>query len=152
MVTAFRHRFTAAAAACLLSAGVASAQHFQQVGTIWSGAYALEDATRGRARAEELCVRCHGRDLKGAEGPKLTGQAFFDRWHDLTLLDPVAYIQTAMPKKHDVFVSSESARAIVAFILKESGVPAGRDPMSDDVDVLLGTLITREPSTPGKPW
>jgi mono/diheme cytochrome c family protein len=145
MITTFRDTCTAAAAVCLLSVTYASAQSFQPAGTIWDGVDAAEEATRGQARAAELCAQCHGRDLKGGAAPALTGQAFFDRWHDLTLLDPVTYIQSAMPLKHTVFVPSESVRAIVAFILRESGVAAGHEVMSGDVYVLIGTLITRTP-------
>ena len=143
MVTTSRHIFTASC--LLLAATVASSQSDQTVATIWSGVYNREQAARGKTRAAELCNQCHGDDLKGAAAPTLTGPSFFDRWHDLQLIDPVTYIQTAMPHGHQVFITSESAREIVAFMLQQSGVPAGTDPMASDLKVLRGILITRPP-------
>jgi mono/diheme cytochrome c family protein len=136
-------RYILAASCLLLAATVAFGQSDQTIATIWSGVYNREQAARGKTRAAELCSQCHGDDLKGAAAPALTGPAFFERWHDLQLIDPVTYIQTAMPHGHQVFITSDSAREIVAFMLQQSGVPAGTEPMVSDLKALRGILITR---------
>ena len=146
MTTTLRCTFIAAAGGLLLSATFAAGQAFQPFTTIWSGVYTQEEAARGVTKAAQFCGRCHGADLKGATAPKLTGSSFFDRWHDLRLLDPIAYIQSSMPHQHEVFITGDSVRDIVAFMLRESGVPAGTEPISKDVDVLTGILITRPPA------
>ena len=112
--------------------------------TIWSGVYSKTEAERGKQVYAQQCSRCHGTDMKGGlTAPSLIGAKFFDRWHDLRLADVVAFIQAGMPQKHEFYVPSDSARAIVALILQESGVPAGHDPMSTDVKIQHGILVTR---------
>jgi len=114
--------------------------------TIWSGVYSKTEAEYGKRAYAQFCSRCHGTDMKGGlTAPGLIGAKFFDRWQDLRLADVVAYIQAAMPREHEFYVPADSARAIVALILKESGVPPGREPISADVKIQLGILITRPP-------
>jgi len=125
------------------SRALAAGQHFQPFKTVWTGVYTREQADRGKSAAAQTCSRCHGVDLKGGTAPGLTRAAFFDRWHDLKLLDTIVYIQSAMPHGHDFFVSSDSARDIVAFMLQESGVPAGHEPTPKDAEALANILITR---------
>jgi mono/diheme cytochrome c family protein len=112
--------------------------------TIWSGVYSKAEAERGKQAYAPLCSRCHGTDMKGGlTAPGLIGAKFFDRWHDLRLADVVAYIQAAMPREHEFYVPADSARAIVALMLRESGVPPGQEPMSTNVKIQQDILITR---------
>jgi len=151
------HMFTRAAlmTALLLTPLAAPAQttaspaetRYQPFPTIWSGVYANEEADRGQQTAARLCGRCHGPDLRGtSQAPRLTGAAFFDRWHDLMMLDVIAWIQSAMPGNHAFFVPAKETREVVAYMLRESGVPAGREPISTDMDVLSHLLILRKPN------
>jgi quinoprotein glucose dehydrogenase len=112
--------------------------------TIWSGVYSKPEAEQGKQAYARLCSRCHGTDMKGGlTAPALIGARFFDTWHDHPLADVVAYIQAAMPREHEFYVPADSARAIVARMLQESGVPPGREPISADVKIQQGILITR---------
>jgi mono/diheme cytochrome c family protein len=146
MTTQLRFTFGVAIGALLVAATLASGQSYQPFKTIWSGGYAKDEAARGKEQATQLCSRCHGADLKGGAAPALTGPAFFDRWNNLMLLDAVAYIQSAMPREHEFFVSADAAREILAFIFQESGVPAGSQPMPKDVKAQASILITRPPA------
>ena len=119
--------------------------HYEHLKTVWGGVYAAPEADRGKQAAATLCARCHGTDLKGAKATGLTGTKFFDRWADLRLADVVNYIQSAMPHEHEVFVSRDSTRDIVSFMLRESGVPAGRDAMTADLAAMNEIVITRPP-------
>jgi len=113
---------------------------------VWAGVYTKEQATRGRLAYVQFCSRCHRDDLSGGEaGPPLTGASFFNRWNELTLLDVFAYIQSAMPHDHEVYVSADSARDIVSFLLQQSGIPAGDEELSKDIEKLADILITRPP-------
>jgi hypothetical protein len=76
----------------------------------------------------------------------LTGARFFDRWNNLMLLDVVAWIQSAMPGDHGFVVPAKETREIVGYMLRESGAPAGREPISNDVNVLNQILVLRKPS------
>ncbi len=129
-----------------LSAGVAPS--FQPSPTIWRGVYSKEEADRGKQTAAKLCGACHGPELRGMpRAPALTGPRFFDRWHDLRLIDLIAWIQSAMPGDHGFFVPAKETREIVGYVLRESGVPAGAEPISNDVNVLNQILITRKPAS-----
>jgi len=152
MMTTHRRMFGATVGALLAAVGVsvsstalATAQSLQPFKTVWQGVYTQAEAARGKQAAAQLCSRCHGVNLAGGAAPRLTGSPFFERWHDLKVLDTTAYIQSAMPHEHEVFVSAEATRDIVAFMLQESGVPPGREPMPKDVDALSNILITRPP-------
>jgi cytochrome c5 len=117
---------------------------YQPFPTIWSGVYTQAEADRGKQTSARLCSRCHGTDLKGkSTAPGLTGAKFFDRWNDLRLVDVIAYIQGAMPREHEFFVSADATREIVGFMLQQSGIPPGTEPISRDVKVLNEILITR---------
>lgn len=65
------------------------------------------------------------------------------RWHDLKLGDLVTYIQAAMPREHEFFVSAQSTREIVSLMLQESGIPPGKEPISSDAKRLDAILIAR---------
>jgi quinoprotein glucose dehydrogenase len=134
-----------AGADAVRTAGAQSARSGRQpFPTVWSGVYSKTEAERGKQAYAQLCSRCHGTDMKGGlTAPSLIGAKFFDRWHDLRLADVVAYLQAAMPREHEFYVPADSARAIVGLMLKESGVPAGREAMATDVRVQREILITR---------
>jgi quinoprotein glucose dehydrogenase len=114
--------------------------------TVWSGVYSKTEAERGKQVYAQLCSRCHGTDMKGGlTAPSLIGAKFFDKWHDRRLLDVVDYIQAGMPMDHAFYVPRDSARAIVALMLRESGVPPPHEPMSTNVKIQHDILITRPP-------
>ena len=114
---------------------------------VWSGVYTQEQAARGTLAYRQFCSRCHREDLSGGEkGPQLKGAAFFDRWHDLTLLDVFTEVQGGMPHDWAVFIPAESARDIVSLLLKESGIPGGDKELPSDFEGLADILITRPPS------
>jgi len=134
-----------AGARAVRPASAQSALGRQPFPTIWSGVYSKTEAERGKQAYAQLCSRCHGADMKGGlTAPGLIGAKFFDRWHDLRLGDVVAYIQAAMPREHEFYVPADSARAIVALMLRESGVPPGREAMSTDIKIQHNILITRQ--------
>jgi cytochrome c553 len=118
--------------------------HYDSFSTIWNGVYSPDEAERGKKTAARLCENCHGTDLKGTDkAPRLTGKEFFDQWNDLRLSDVVAYIQSAMPRTHAFYVGPDDTRDIIGYMLRESGVPAGRLPISKDMNVLNQIFVIR---------
>jgi S-disulfanyl-L-cysteine oxidoreductase SoxD len=112
--------------------------------TVWDGVYTEEQATRGKQVYEQLCSSCHRSDLSGGDASRpLKGQPFFDRWHDRSLFDLSAIIQSFMPHDYHVFVPADSARDIVAFLLHENGIPAGNEALSPIGQQLAIIRITR---------
>ncbi len=139
-----RSLLVAAGMTWMVAAGATAAQN-QPFTTVWDGVYTAGEADRGRDAAARLCGRCHGDDLKGGQVHGLIGTPFFERWTNLRLLDVVSYIQTAMPHEHEFVVPAATTRDIVGYMLRESGIPAGRTEMAKDVNTQADILITRRP-------
>jgi len=118
---------------------------YQPFRTVWSGVYSKPEAERGKETAARLCGSCHGAELKGGTAVRLTGPQFFERWDNLRLRDVVVQIQGTMPHGRDFFVPAGSTREVIAFMLRESGVPAGEERMPENLSVLGDILITRAP-------
>ena len=132
-----------------LAASQAHAPHYP-TRNVWAGVYTQEQSARGKLAYTQFCSSCHREDLSDGEtGPQLKGSAFFDRWHNLELLDVFAKIQSGMPRDYTAFIAAASARDIVCFLLKENGVPAGDKELSANIEELSDILITR-PSAPAK--
>jgi cytochrome c len=119
----------------------------QPTRSVWAGVYTQAQAARGKLAYTQSCSRCHREDLSGGEtGTQLKGAAFFDRWHELTLFDVFAMIQSGMPHDHAVFIPKDPARDVVTFLLNENGIPAGDKELSSDMDELADIRITRPPA------
>jgi cytochrome c5 len=121
----------------------------QPTKVVWAGVYTPAQAARGKLAYTQYCSRCHREDLSGGQTVMpLNGAAFFDRWHQLTLFDLFAMIQSGMPHDHVVFIPKEAARDVVGFLLYENGIPAGDKELSSDIEELADILITRTPPAP----
>ena len=119
----------------------------QPTRAVWAGVYTQAQAARGKQAYTQFCSRCHREDLSGGEtGTQLKGAAFFDRWHELTLFDVFAMIQSGMPHDHALFIPKDRARDVVSFLLSENGIPAGDTELSTDIEELTDIRITRPPS------
>ena len=114
---------------------------------VWAGVYTSAQAERGRQVYTQFCSRCHRDDLRGSEAsPPLNGTAFFDHWHDRTLFDLLATVQSSMPHDYTTFIHADAAADLVSFLLKENGIPAGDKELAANIDALTDVLITRSPS------
>src|SRR4051794_39037615 len=66
-----------------------------------AGVYTDQQATRGRAVSDNLCLQCHGDSLVGTEfGPPLVGKTFDEDFDGMTLGDLFDLIQTTMPQSN----------------------------------------------------
>ncbi len=112
----------AAAVAFIASAGPAFSQPKMSV---WSGVFTDEQATRGGTLYQGACAMCHGPSLEGnGEAPPLVGH-FIPDWEGTTLADLAEKIHDTMPLFAPGSLSTENTGAILAFILKSNGFPAG---------------------------
>jgi PQQ-dependent dehydrogenase (methanol/ethanol family) len=118
-----------------------AAQHAVADGTGW---YIPSQITKGRFEYSQKCGVCHGAQLEGGGAPALKGKQFEAQWNGKTLANLYGYIHNNMPLGLGASVPSQEYADIVAFLLAESGLPAGnemftpRTPM-DRVMVLPGT-------------
>lgn len=93
--------------------------------SVWDGVYTEEQASRGQTLFQQSCARCHGANLAGTfETPPLVGR-FIPYWEGTTLDVLFDYVSTAMPLDRPGSLGPTANAAIVAFLLKANGFPAG---------------------------
>jgi len=93
--------------------------------SVWDGVYTEEQASRGQTFYQQSCGRCHGANLAGTfETPPLMGR-FIPYWAGTTMDVLFDYVSTAMPLDHPGSLGAGANAAIIAFLLKANGFPAG---------------------------
>jgi S-disulfanyl-L-cysteine oxidoreductase SoxD len=94
--------------------------------TVWDGAYAADQAERGRTLYAAECAECHGGGLEGGEGKALSGMQFWNDWREQSVGDLLTYVSKNMPLGRGAGTLSPSTYAdIVAHILRTNDLPAG---------------------------
>ena len=87
-----------------------------------SGVYTAEQATRGADAYAGMCTGCH---TPAAH----MGDVFVSNWAGRPVADFYGFISAAMPKADPGSLTPDEYAAIVAYILKLNGLPAGREPL-----------------------
>src|ERR1700761_748531 len=94
--------------------------------SVWSGVYSAAQANRGAFdyRHDE-CWICHNEDLDSDSGvPALAGMQFMMDWDKQPVLDLVRQVHGGPMNSFDDIDLTEAAD-LVAFILRENGIPPG---------------------------
>jgi alcohol dehydrogenase (cytochrome c) len=92
-----------------------------------SGWYTPEQVAQGRWEYSQKCGVCHGQQLQGTGAPALKGKIFNDQWNGKKLSDFYGYVHANMPLGLGASLPSQEYADIVAFLLAQSGLPAGTD-------------------------
>ena len=112
--------------------------------SIWEGVFTEAQAGRGEKRYMQSCARCHADDLQGSSNaPALVGEAFFVKHEGGPVDEVVERIRQTMPQEAPDSLGHEAYTDIVAFIMKQSGVPAGAVELPADRERLRQLAITR---------
>jgi len=115
----------------------------QAPATVWSGVYTEAQAFRGEKVADTTCIGCHGPGLDGGDsGPKLVGEMFLANWSSQPVSELFDWIRQAMPPEAAGTLSKEDTAAVVAYILKQNKMPAGKQPLPSESEELRGIQIT----------
>lgn len=95
--------------------------------SIWDGVYSEAQAARGEATFAAKCEACHGKELAGISfnGPELKGARFFGGWGDDYLDSLFEKVKTQMPKTDPSTATDEEKLAVIAYVLRSNGYPAG---------------------------
>ena len=102
------------------------AQQTMDSKTIWDGVYSTDQAQHGGQQYRESCASCHREDLSGdGVTPGLAGEEFIEHWDKTTVEDLFRRIKTTMPADHPGSLADADYLDVVAFLLKENGVPGG---------------------------
>jgi mono/diheme cytochrome c family protein len=103
----------------LASALIAAAQ---------SGAFTAEQAKRGQMLFLDRCAACHGNKLEGGqEAPPLRDGAFWEEWDQKTARALYGRIISTMPPDSPGSLAEKDVIDIVAFVVRENGLPAANN-------------------------
>ncbi|WP_174274369.1 c-type cytochrome [Sphingomonas bacterium] len=105
------------------------------------GVYTAEQASEGAALYAGQCAMCHGKALEGTlENPALTGR-FLGNWGHAPLADLFDYIGRAMPQMAPGTLPPASNARIIAYLLQQNGMPAGKTPLPADSAALKTIML-----------
>jgi mono/diheme cytochrome c family protein len=136
-------------ASCALVTAAVHAGSTQQATTTWSGVYTDAQAKVGQEAYAKACAECHGQDLAGdGYAPGLKGTDFMTNWSGLSVGELFDRIRVSMPPSNPNSVPAKEKADIVAYILKESGFPAGTTELPAAVEELKAIKI--EANKPGR--
>ena len=131
-------RRTLALAAAMIAFGGIGAMA-QPTQSVWDGVYTEAQAGRGETGFAMRCASCHGAALTGTgEAPALQGAQFVSDFNGETVGDLFDRIRTTMPQDNPASLPREQYAAILAFILKANGFPAGPKALDSRSEYLTG--------------
>lgn len=104
--------------------------------------YTAEQAERGRALYEEICVECHLSSLIGGanEAPPLRGADFLGAWGTGAVVDLADTMRVTMPPEDRNSLSPQQAYDLAAFVLRANGAVAGEEALVADAPGLSAVL------------
>ncbi|RPH63239.1 MAG: cytochrome c [Acidobacteria bacterium] len=111
---------------------------------IWNGVYTTAQAARGKTTFETACIRCHGADLTGTNGPPLVGDKFLGNWETDSLNSLFVKIRDTMPPNFGTILEPEAKLEILTYILQTNKFPAGSEDLKVDSEGLDAIQIVRK--------
>ena len=101
------------------------------------GVYTDAQAARGRVLFTDVCSVCHNDPL------------WRPSWQGKPIGEVYTKILKYMPDDNPGTLSSAEVTSALAYILNSNGVPAGAEPLPDDIDV-LNRILVAEPAKAGQ--
>ena len=90
--------------------------------------YTADQAARGRLAYYEHCAECHGGNLEGQIGPALAGPDSRTQWESGQYV--FEYTVAMMPHGDPGALSATKYIDVMAFLLQQHGVRAGKTPLT----------------------
>ena len=116
-------------------------------GGVLAGAYTEEQAKRGEAVSNKLCISCHGPDLSGGEaGPTLVGAEFLATWNTQSAADFYDRVHATMPADAPGTMTPQQTSDVTAYVFKLNKYPAGQTELPTDLAALKKIIIEGQPS------
>jgi len=109
-----------AAAVALAIAISSSAQ--DEATSVQAGVYSQEQAERGEQLFSEACRVCH-------QPEEFANGGYMEGWNGMSLNDLVEFIRSTMPEDNPGRLKRQEYIDIVAFLLKQNGLPTGEKEM-----------------------
>ena len=103
-------------------------------GSVLEGVFTARQASRGETRFRQVCAACHGIS-------EFTGGRFRLVWVGRTVGDLFESMSTLMPEDDPGSLSPEEYSAIIGYMLRENGYPAGEEDLAADASALQDIRI-----------
>jgi mono/diheme cytochrome c family protein len=118
-----------------------------EAASIRDGVFTAEQARRGQTAYTGPCDRCHGFKLDGAPDdpdmfstPPIGGPKFLRNWNGRSLGALFEYTRTTMPFNNPGFLGDQEFADVLAYMLQQSGAPAGELELEPDLE-RLGRIV-----------
>jgi mono/diheme cytochrome c family protein len=112
-----------------------------------AGVYTEAQAGRGAYSYPVACGKCHGYLLDGAPDdpdmfstPPIGGPKFLRNWNGRSLGALFEYTRTTMPFNNPGFLGDQEFADVLAYMLQQSGAPAGEVELEPDLE-RLGRIV-----------
>ena len=103
--------------------------------SVLDGVFTARQAAQGEARFQQVCAACHRiNDFRGGR--------FRAVWVGRTVGDLFQTMSTLMPEGDPGSLSPEEYSAIISYVLRENGYPAGEEDLAADESTLPDIRIT----------
>jgi len=110
----------------------------QSQSSVRDGVYSTDQAKRGEGLYAKACASCHGAKLEGRnQAPPLAGTEFVMNWDGQPLSELLEKIQTSMPADKPGSLSVKKNADVIAFLLRENGLPGGESDLPSDSERLM---------------
>ena len=104
--------------------------------------YTLQQSELGRTAYAANCAACHGPHLSdGALGKPLKGPEFMRKYGGHSVRDLYEITRTTMPSSKPGSLDATTYAALVAFILHENAIVAGKEPLPADPRALASMVV-----------
>ena len=117
---------------------VAATQETSTPKTVWHGVYTAEQAARGAEAYQANCRPCHGAELEGINGSRLSGPEFMERWREYDVHALFDFVSRSMPQKRQGSPNSPGSLDqktyidIIAHILRANRFPEGKTELTSE--------------------
>ena len=115
--------------------------------TIWDGVYTEAQARRGQGVYEASCASCHQSDLSGGgvfeddQAPPLRNIELYVVRRDMNNL--FTYVKERMPADARASLTDATYVDVLAYLLEQNDVPAGREELRTEAARLRAIAIVR---------
>ena len=127
-----------AALVCLMALASAGSLRAQENAL----SYTPQQSELGRTAYAANCATCHGPHLSdGALGKPLKGPEFMRKYGGHSVRDLYEITRTTMPSTKPGSLDATTYAALVAFILHENAIVAGKEPLPADPRALASMMV-----------
>jgi mono/diheme cytochrome c family protein len=126
----------------ILVGGIGEILFAQAAASNRDGIFTVEQAQKGQVVYKAQCASCHGDALQGSgKNVPLAGDKFLDKWNNQTLADLFMKTNTTMPASDPGSLSPDETAQVLAYILQENKLQAGKKEIPTDPEALQAIQI-----------